>query len=303
MIENRHLRKAPGVPTKHRFRRGRCLFFVVLVTGLATAPRLATAVILAGSGDPAFHTQAPTGDYSGSGWDYVSSGGKLGVPISNHHFITAKHTGGSIGSTFVYQGISYQTTGYYDAVNSDLRIWEVDAAFPNFAPIYQGSDEIGKESVVFGRGTQRGDPVYEGETLTGWEWGSPDGQLRWGVNTIENVVEVGGNLGHLLQMRFDNNSDPNEAHLSTGDSGGPVFLREAGVWKLAGINYGVDGPARTATFGSNFYATRISSAENAEWINSIITPVPEPSTWSGATAILLATWIAGRRLRERQDNR
>ena len=42
--------------------------------------------------------------------------------------------------------------------------------------------------------------------------------------------------------------------MSTGDSGGAVFIRDDSTWKLAGINYGVDGPYNTNHTGSGFPA-------------------------------------------------
>ncbi|HMJ06350.1 MAG TPA: hypothetical protein VK474_08875, partial [Chthoniobacterales bacterium] len=97
----------------------------------------------------------------------------------------------------------------------------------------------------------------------------------------------------------------NEAHLSVGDSGGAVFIKDGPTWKLAGINYAVDGPIFTDNAGggafdgalydahdfyyqdsdnpphyvlipgpgpvpTGFYATRISS--KLPWIRSVIDP-------------------------------
>ena len=96
-----------------------------------------------------------------------------------------------------------------------------------------------------------------------------------------------------------------------GDSAGAVFIQDGSAWKLAGINYAVDGPYNTSTNGpgfagaifdegglykmettgwmlqtdippnqpqpGSFYATRISAHVN--WINSVINgPTPSDST-------------------------
>ena len=99
----------------------------------------------------------------------------------------------------------------------------------------------------------------------------------------------------------------NEATLSSGDSGGGVFLNDGGIWKLAGINFAVDGPFYTTpsdTAGffaalfdardfyykddaskyvlitgksavpTGFYATRISS--RLAWILSVTQPSSGP---------------------------
>jgi len=46
----------------------------------------------------------------------------------------------------------------------------------------------------------------------------------------------------LLKLTFSRNGLTNEGALSGGDSGGGVFINDSGKWKLAGINYLVDGP-------------------------------------------------------------
>jgi hypothetical protein len=103
----------------------------------------------------------------------------------------------------------------------------------------------------------------------------------------------------LLRCTFDAGGGSNECALSDGDSGGGLFVEDGGVWKLAGINYEVDGPFSNAVDGtmfsaslldarglyqevagvwqlvsgpqphpSAFYSTRISA--NLDWINSVI---------------------------------
>jgi hypothetical protein len=110
--------------------------------------------------------------------------------------------------------------------------------------------------------------------------------------------------------------------LTGGDSGGAVFLKDGSDWKLAGINFAVDGSFSLYDTGSNsfnaalfdagglyigrdgsqwnlitntvedvptsFYATRISS--NLPWI---YTAVPEPEEYTLAAVFLmlgLAVW-------------
>lgn len=103
----------------------------------------------------------------------------------------------------------------------------------------------------------------------------------------------------MIYALFDKAGLPNEAHLSVGDSGGAVFIDDGGVWKLAGINYDVDGAFYTASDASGgflaalfdergfydenlrfvtrstlvpsgFYASRISS--QVAWIDSVVEP-------------------------------
>lgn len=144
-------------PQSTRIRRAYLL--AGLLTALAIAP--SPAVMLKGSGDPTFNTTAPTGDLADSGWQYQGQWGSfLGTPIGEQYFIAAKHVGGAVGAAFVFNGVTYKTTAYWDdPTGTDLRIWKVDGLFPIWAPLYSLSDESGKPLVVIGRGTQRGAEV------------------------------------------------------------------------------------------------------------------------------------------------
>ena len=283
--------------------RGLSLLFSIITLTLLVRPVETHGVIVVGSDDPVYNLAPATGAYANSGYSYITSSGLMGTAISASHIITAEHIGGTAGQSITYQGQSYTLLEKYDSPDSDLRIWKIDGHFDSWATLYSGDDEIGKELVVYGKGTQRGDEVTDGEgEVTGWQWGAKDGQLRWGVNEVNNVVNVGGSLGQLLQVRFDDNGDPMEAHLSSGDSGGPVFIDDGGTWKLAGVNYGVDGPSQTAAFGSNFYASRISGGDNYVWINTVITAVPEPEEWAMLSGVGLVVFaVIRRRLASKAD--
>jgi hypothetical protein len=99
------------------------------------------------------------------------------------HFITVKHIGNP-SNTFIYRGASYTITQSFDDSMSDLRILEVAETVPNYAPLYSRNDERGQNIVVIGRGTQRGNPIYLGGILRGWEWGIGDQAQRWGENKV-----------------------------------------------------------------------------------------------------------------------
>lgn len=280
-------------------------------------PRHAAGVIFYSTSDPTHNTTAPTGALADSGWQFMGTwGGFTGTTISPNHFITATHVGGAVGQTFTFQGVGYKTTGVVN--QGDLAVWTVEGNFDHYAPILSAAPTVGAEAVIIGRGTQRGAEVSKNGELKGWQWGAADGVMRWG----ENSVTAHG--GGLIRFAFDSGGGPNEAHLSSGDSGGAVFLQDDGEWKLAGINYGVEGPFsltlggaqfnaaifdkgglyRAGSFStdtatdkpSSFYAT--SLAANYSWISSVIAvQVPEPGTTAliGAAGVLLL----GRKLRRR----
>lgn len=287
----------------------------------------ARAVIFDATGSATFNTTAPTGALANSGWQYQGLWNDfLGTAIAPHFFITAGHVTGNLGDAFTFGGVNYVTTAMFDDPDSDLRIWQVAGTLPTYAPLYTGSNELGKSLVVFGRGTQRGAAVTLAGFPHGWLWGAADGVQRWGENQVAGIVDAGAGRGSMLVATFDHGAGTNEATLSVGDSGGGVFIKDGGVWKLAGINYGVDGPYSTSNKGTGafnaalynqngfyeaddtggwvagsgpgaFYATRISS--NQAWIATVI---PEPSApalaLSGAAAAALAFSL--RKMRRRR---
>ncbi|HAV62989.1 MAG TPA: hypothetical protein DCY13_11565 [Verrucomicrobiales bacterium] len=279
---------------------------VYLATALCLA-QTGPAVIFHSTDDPAYNTTAPTGALADSGWNLQGRWGAfLGTPIAPNLFITAKHVGGGVGGIFEFRGTNYTVIESFADPDSDLRIFKVCGLFPAHAPLYANRDEIGKRLVVFGRGTRRGVEVV-GDSLggpeqKGWRWGDGDGVMRWGENIVSTNVPTATGIGELLGAAFDAAGGVNEVHLSSGDSGGGVFIQAGGTWRLAGINYAVEGPFNNSNNGagfnaavfdvgglyqknvvsggwgynndlpvnqpSSFYATRISG--NLAWINSII---------------------------------
>ena len=271
------------------------LLGLVLSAGLvATAP--SKAVILYGTDDPSVNTTAPTGELAGSGWQYQGYfAGFLGTVIASNYFVTANHIGGSVGDVFYFNGNSYTTTAVFRDTASDLAVWQVAGTFPIQAPLYSSpvGSEVNLRLVVFGRGTQRGNPVFVGTDshLGGWAWGVYDYVLRWGTNIVGSIVSD-STYGKLLRAPFDANAGPNEAHLSSGDSGGGVFVLNTSTnrWEFAGVNLSVDGPFSISMDGSNpFNAAMFDTSGlfvqsgQGNWI-----PAPNPSAF-------YATEIASRR--------
>ena len=293
----------------HRFRflrRSRVATVVAAaVASLFAVAQPASAVIL--SRTSTRNTTAPGGTNLNSGWQFEGNwgGAFLGTPIAPHYFITAGHIGGSSGQTFSLNGKTYTTNAMYDDPQTDLRIYRITGTFSSYAPIYTGIYESGKRAMIFGRGTQRGVEVKKGTTLKGWKWGTRDGVKSWGENLITSTLSGGTGIGQVLKFTFNRQGTTgaqyNEGALSDGDSAGGVFINDGGKWKLAGINYLVDGPFSlsgtngtgfngsifdkgglyvggdgkwmynsdtSADIPGNFYATRISSRQS--WVKSII---------------------------------
>jgi len=271
------------------------LIALTLSAGLIAVPPL-SAVILYGTDDPGVNTTAPGGALADSGWQYEGQFiGFLGTVIASNYFVTANHIGGSVGQVFTFNGNSYTTTAVFRDPASDLAIWRVAGTFPIHAPLYSGApgSETNLGLVVFGRGTQRGNPVYVGGDahLRGWLWGVYDSVQRWGTNIVGSIFDD-PTYGKLLRAPFDANAGPNEAHLSSGDSGGGVFVFNSSTnrWEFAGVNLAVDGPFSISPDGSNpFNAAMFDTtglfvqSDQGNWVTA-----PNPSAF-------YATEIAARR--------
>jgi hypothetical protein len=231
---------------RHKTIRNCPWFSATVATLLVLAAVASSAQAIIVLGPQQRNLSAPTGGYSNSGWQYQGLWGKfLGTAIGSHYFITARHVGGLVGDKFLYQGREYETIDVCKFRDCDLAVWTVAQPLPEYASIYVGDNLKNREVVLFGRGTKRGDPVIIDGRLRGWRWGKHDGQRSWGLSRVQEVVPSGGSgdlgTGEKLSFSFEYNGNPNTGSVSSGDSGGGVFIKEGANWKLVGINYGVSG--------------------------------------------------------------
>lgn len=271
---------------------------------IACLSQTSQAIIFHSTPDPTFNTNAPTGDLAESGWELQGRWGSfLGTPIAPNLFITARHVGGAVGGVFSFRGVNYTTIDSFADSNSDLRIHRVCGTFPEFATLYEQQDELGKSLVVFGRGTQRGTEVtgdsVAGPETKGWKWGAGDGVIRWGENIVTDISEGGTGIGDLIAAAFDADGSENEGHLSSGDSGGALFIKDNGTWKLAGINYAVDGPFNTSTNGGGFNGAIFDQGglytkpDGVDWEYNSDSPADQPSSLYATRISGHLTWILG----------
>ena len=99
----------------------------------------------------------------------------LGTPCSDQWFVTAKHVGAPWG-LFHLMGRPYMAVVKIPDPESDLTLWGVSDPFPDVVPIYSGSQEAGRRTLLFGKGPSRGEAVWVevsgSQTLRGWKWGT-----------------------------------------------------------------------------------------------------------------------------------
>ena len=251
------------------------------------------------------HNVSTPGD--NSGWQYEGHfHWFLGVPISPYHFITAQHIEGPqlnqipVGTPLILHGDSYATIAVHHHPSVDLSIWEIDHSkpFPSYAPLSSGAADISATAVIFGRGTLRGDAFSVNGEQKGWKWGASSSTKRWGRNVVNGMV-TDSTYGNLLYCDFDKPGIPGECHLSTGDSGGGMFVLENGLWRLAGVNFSVDGPFRETPLGPNIFAAAYDAGglyiegPAATWNQITDTPADKPSAFYSTRISSYRTWIQG----------
>jgi hypothetical protein len=247
-------------------------------------------------------TSAGSGTVIANGWWVLTAAHVVaGAPVSSISF--------QIGaSTYTAQNV-FIHPGYPGGPlpTADIALIELSAPVAGVTPaqIYTGTNEIGKHGHSVGYG-------LTGTGITGFITNTY-GTKRAMRNVIDLIILPNGASdpnGTILLSDFDspdgtNNSlgsgsSPTPLDLegmgAPGDSGGPVFIEEGGVWYIAGVHSFIGDPGppagngqADARYGDILGSTRVSSY--AGWINSV---VPEPASMT-ALAIGLIGLLARRR--------
>jgi len=233
------------------------------------------------SSDPII-TNAPTGAYANSGWQWQGSWGSgNGTIVSPNQILTVNHYS---ATTFTHNGNSYVQVSA--VTNGDMKLVTLDTSvhgnFSTWASLYRGNTEAGADFVVFGQGRDRGSAVTLSGDQKGWLYGT-SGTRRWGTNVFDSAALIGSNP--VLVADFDAvGGTPYEAHLTTWDSGGGAFLNVNGDWVLAGVNYSVDAyfntsPTDTGRFMAALYdmGGYYLGSDSSGWTFQPNTPSDRPS--------------------------
>lgn len=252
------------------------------------------------------NVSAPTGMLANSGWQYTGELGDFtGTAIASSAVLSARHlkdlNRAPLGTAFIYEHQSFVTTGYVGDAASDFGIWFVDGVFSNVAPLFVGTNELDRDVFIIGRGLERGETVITDGYTNGWRWGEePNPRTRrWGLNHIESFRDFATYGDQVFMVcTFDLSDGPDEAMLSSGDSGGPAFVREGEEWQLAGVNGYVD-PARFSTnstgadafYGTLYDYSRLYYHNGASWVYAPPIDDPRPCTFLSTRVSRRLAWI------------
>jgi len=152
--------------------------------------------------------------------------------------------------------------------NHDIALVKLAQPVADVVPaaIYRGSSELGREVQMLGKGAT-------GDGLTGVPPGSPHrGTLRRGFNRIATAD------GRWISYVFDRGADAHrlEGMSGSGDSGGPLLIREGGRWQVAGLTSWQDGNLDLAVppsrYGQITVGVRLS--HYADWIDGVLREQP-----------------------------
>jgi hypothetical protein len=146
------------------------------------------------------------------------------------------------------------------AQNHDIALLRLAQPITTIRPmtLYQGQNELGSRVKLIGKGAS-------GNGLTGVAPGSAQrGALRRAYNRISGVEE------RWLKYSFDQGSAglPLEGMIGSGDSGGPMLIRERGTWRLAGLVSWQDGNPDLRLPSSRYgqKAVNVRLSYYADWI-------------------------------------
>ena len=260
-------------------------------------------------------------------WDNVipvsdSSGIYLGASGSYGWVLTADHVTQLTSNvqTLTIAGTNYLVRQNVPLGPQDLRLYRIGGeigdpvlpALPNVT-LDATTPTAGTSLLTFGRG-ERTEGTSSSATssdaelagnLTLFDWVGTGGSIRWGTNVTTNLppwMGVGpvptATVGSTVDFFsiFDDPGSPNylnatEAALAVGDSGGPTFSVDGGVWQMSGWNLhtwsgpGIGQPDSTTGFGNVIGYGNVATYRNG--IQRAMTPEPTTIACLGLGAALL----------------
>lgn len=250
-----------------------------------------------------------------------SSGIYLGASGSYGWVLTAAHVTQLTPNvqTLTISGMNYLVRQNVPLGPQDLRLYRIggeigDPALPALPNVTLDATTptAGTSLLSFGRGERTegtlnsatssdaqlaGNPTY-------FDWVGSGGSMRWGTNATTNLPPWMGpavptaTVGSTLDFFsiFDDPGSPNylnatEAAFAVGDSGGPAFSVDGGIWQMSGWNLhlftdpGTGQPGSTTGFGNVMGYGNVATYRND--IQAAMIPEPSSIACLGLGAALL----------------
>mgnify|MGYP000032274234 CR=1 FL=1 len=301
-----------------------------LTAGLALFVALPAHAIVGGPAD----ANVAASPWAGVGAVSVNGGTFSGALIGSRYVLTAAHVVGGVPagkvsftlnaeagsqvyaaeSIAVFPGFAGTKPGADGMWHDDLALIRLAAPVDASVPVYAlyGGALAGRIVTLVGYGGG-------GDGANGVIRGANAAVKRVGQNRVDGLLadDDGGSAREIFLFDFDGTDASSnvfgpaiaanltlgatrEAQFAGGDSGSPVFVNDDGVWKIAGI--AAFNGSTTAMPGSNVLFGAIGGgtvvASYIPWIETAMTPVPEPHAWlmllAGLGMIGIRYGISGR---------
>jgi hypothetical protein len=218
--------------------------------------------VIIDSGDGTENTSAPDDD---PGWAHVGrKGGSTVIYLGNGWVLTANHVG--IGDV-VFQGVPYPAVEGSSirlqnetGPPADLCVFRIDPrpVLP-ILPIRDSTPTVGTAVTMIGNGRNRG-PETSWRGYEGYEWLSSR-TMRWGTNLVDGFDTQFDTKAFSTDFT-QTGGTAHEAQAANGDSGGAVFIKDGGVWELAGVLFAIGThmgqPYETALYENLSYAADLA---------------------------------------------
>lgn len=283
----------------------------LLAACFALFATLPAHALVGGATDP----NVAASPWAGVGALSVNGSTFSGVLVGSRHVLTAAHVVGRAApgkvsfvlnteagsqtyaaeSIIVFPGFTGTRPGADGVWQDDLALIRLAAPVDTRVPVYglYGGSLASEPVTLVGYGGG-------GDGVKGVTSGAMTSVKRVGQNRVDKLLadDDGGSAPKVFVFDFDGPDAASnvfgppdkanltlgetiEAHYAGGDSGSPVFVRDKGAWKIAGI----------ATFNGS---TPISSGSNVlfgaigggtvvasyiPWVETAMAPVPEPHAW------------------------
>ena len=264
-----------------------CAAFLCLDT------RPALSVILHPDGEPNLVTWTDRPDFNVVGrWGSSASC----VAVSSNCVITVRHAGGGVGTLVELSGKKYTVAQIWNYDAADLRVARLYGAnLTSFVGLYGNTDEIGKGLVIGGFGDGRGAILETSGVTYGYEWdNSSNTTLRFCTNKVESVINdsnISGLDSNVITSDFDGLTDDQttiyEGIPADHDSGSGWFVKDGGIWKVAGLSRAVETHYAEGHSGDPAYRLYES------WFRDRANPsTPQPDYCDAVRVSSYASWIA-----------